>query len=909
MSRDQSSAFLPQHQLLPSLDTLSRADSRACLQEPEQDSTSITAKMDEASSNPSPSSSRNPSRPPTPPNSVNPADVRSQAIAKLKRAASLPRQANGRRPNQLVDTQHQYTPASLAITTQHGEQEVLSPSPIAGTFDHAAMYPTTMQRSLSSSSSYHSPTPPAMTYNSQTPYTLSPVSSTLPTHDYPAIQLAQSYLPSLSPVGLSSASFLTAPASGRNTPSPLPTLGELRTLQRSNSNAARAHAMSKLTGGKDTPTPATSDEGHGSVATRPQLQRADTFTDHYPVEEPVVEAWPKLQRSFTVSSSNMGEERRSAVGRRMVARLGKARAERNQEQAEIRHLWEEKRRTVLGEGVAGNQSDEIPDHPVTSDTGGSDSEGGLGVPDKRVSRITQGSNGEAFEYDSHLRRSLSARTARGALAVVGKREALPSGSREIEQLDHQHYELERPSLPFATPSRHTPSASTSTDHTVRADGSPESAVSRDGFGSMMFVLGSGSAAGTLTSQSGQGSWPSEVEESGGSDWGTPVRGNRTSLVRLLLIAEPTFATPGQTPTAHPRCQMSNVVDDEDSPSPSERHSGMSWEEVGGATDLEVPSDMHYHKKSGSMSANFKRTVQAMRNRTGSRSSETPPTSPRQALDALSRASSKRRGSETSTSPSAANSTSRLSPLLHQGEVSHKPSNSSLASGTESSANSLLLQHQLAHNPSPIGLVPRAELGDPRIHSSKLSPFPGIERLSEGMPTLVHQASDSAVPTQQHVQTPQPIYTLPLPVPTGSSRRGSAGSGESKRNWLAKAFTSPRSSATVSRTGSTSSSVERSGRAQIDADPFAAPPPPPNPIKHRSASPAVSTVLEAHEPPANNNSGLPPKSMDVLMRMDRLLASGPEAQLDILDDPPRKLLAAAQILQVVNANVRVCRKPS
>jgi hypothetical protein len=50
--------------------------------------------------------------------------------------------------------------------------------------------------------------------------------------------------------------------------------------------------------------------------------------------------------------------------------------------------------------------------------------------------------------------------------------------------------------------------------------------------------------------------------------------------------------------------------------------------------------------------------------------------------------------------------------------------------------------------------------------------------------------------------------------------------------------------------------------------------------------------------------LPPKSMNVLQRMNDLLALSPDdpARPDILDDPPRKLLLATQVLQIVNVHV-------
>lgn len=336
--------------------------------------------------------SRDTSRPSSPPST---AEVRSAAIAKLKRAASLPRTPAGGRPAQVSTTTSSPSsvhdiagPSTLTPTypslahpvaspSPSDIQEILSPSPVQEHFDHAAIYASpppsalSMQRSASASSSYHMPTPNQLGYNPLgTPY-YSPSPGNTP--DWAAMQLAHSYLPSLSPAGIHAPPFQQLhPGAGRNTPSPLPSLGELRTLQRSNSAMARAHAMSKLTGGRNTP----SDEDHTLHPVHPGLVRADTLNPSkmlgvsQPAPEVVTPAEeeesaataaalprPRLQRSFTVSSSNMGEERRSAVGRRMVARLGERKVARQQEEDEVRQLWEERRAAAEnreeqgGEGV------------------------------------------------------------------------------------------------------------------------------------------------------------------------------------------------------------------------------------------------------------------------------------------------------------------------------------------------------------------------------------------------------------------------------------------------------------------------------------------------------------------------------------------------------------------------------
>lgn len=302
-------------------------------------------------------------------------------------------------------------------------------------------------------------------------------------------------------------------------------------------------------------------------------------------------------------------------------------------------------------------------------------------------------------------------------------------------------------------------------------------------------------------------------------------------------------------------------------------------------------------------------------------------------------------------------------MAHQGEfMRHQPSVSSLAPSVlnESSANGLLLQHQLSNDPQPILEMPRAKIDDPRVFNSKLSPFPGVEpkKLGDGLdlpdlPRLVHQNSDSAVPSQQRV-TPQvadSIHSLPLPVHPDHSRRGSDDS-TGRKGWLAKAFgstTSPRSSAGTSRKSSMTDSGLSGNRLSrekhatfaeaVEIDPFAAPPPPTMGDRSRAISPSVSTVAEGNEenrttqftvhrsathtpvypdieeeagregpsnviPQEKAKNELPSRSIEVLARMDEILAMAPEDpnRPEILDDPPRKLLLATQVLQVVNMNV-------
>ncbi|KAK8858513.1 hypothetical protein IAR55_002740 [Kwoniella newhampshirensis] len=1014
----------------------------------------------------SPSNSRTEHRPTSPPSN---AQVRSQAIAKLKRAASLPRTPTGRRPSlgQQIPTAHAHGPPPDQPSDDYirsfdspqagpsvppvspgrsDDQEILSPSPIDTSFDHANIYPSPMaagmQRSASAASSYHMTTQSHLPYSSPMAapyYTNTPPAGATP--DCAAMQLAQSYLPSLTPTGLSpnpyphSSGPVPGPG-GRNTPSPLPTLGELRTLQRSNSNAARAKAMSKLTGGRSSPWKDEHALQDSPSRAGVSLQRAGTLGAPRMLGMPIaqndytestsakanddvstsfIEPRPRLQRSFTVSSSNMGEERRSAVGRRMVERLAERKAARQKEEEEVRRLWEERRaapEAVLGRDVGGfdpkrqsvEESVDVEngtadndlltpaDRPSKRSFAGTDNASNghdlLVVPDRSVSRGTMLSTQEPFEYESHLRRSLSSRTARGAVGTVA--EPIPAIASADEEVEASVEQLEAdagpdegessgedavdddsPLLPpqpsFATPTRYTPHSSTSTQSTMQGSQSPGSST-LSGLDSMMFVVGGTGGPGVAglrgIDRPVEHNWPSEVE---GSDWGTPAKEHQATFTY-----SPALHTTSAFVHQHDAGEEShpNENTEGDQISPPSRGSGrpdsaMSWEEVGGKEDQEtrVPTDINYHKKSGSISAKIGRTVkQAMRKRSQSRSSVTssngsPPTSPRHRG-----AGASRRGSESSVSPSRVSVSRSMSRNGGQ-TTQHQPSVSSLAPSiagpSESSATSVILQHQLSNDPSQVSFLPRANLSDPRIHSSKLSPFPGMAQLEarknsengsflEEPPKLLHQVSDSVVPSLQRSSSSvggvggDSIYALPLPQQDVSSRRASTDS-VTKRRWLSKAFgqqLSPRSSGSLSRKNSTS--VDHHGDTNTlgqgamvissDIDPFAAPPPPPatiKPIRHRSISPSVSVVPEGSEEGSRNtrftatrgdvvssvleeepgdeapegDDVLPQKSMDVLSRMDEVLALGPDDpdRPDILDDPPRKLLLASQVLQVVNVH--------
>ncbi|KAK4686095.1 hypothetical protein P7C73_g4037, partial [Tremellales sp. Uapishka_1] len=878
------------------------------------------------------------SRPNSPPSATSDAQVRSQAVAVLKRAASLPRRPQ-QPPSAFPQAPAQFEDAPSLHAPHYGDEEILSPSPVAQTFNYANIYgpqASSMQRSASASSSFNIPTPPV--YNgtsSSTPF----YSATSNTPDWVPFQVGPSPQGYHSPA-IPSSPYMLPQMPGRSTPSPLPTLGELRTLQRSNSAAARAKAMSKLTG--HTPPP-----DHDDIPVRVPLQRSDSLGAPrllgIPLPPPVdlsglkedeggaAEGRPRLQRSFTISSSNPEGEGRSAAGRKMVARLNARKVAREQEEGEVRQLWEDRVGRKSEEAEAQDDEeivvprvensslvhsapamDPVPSHDL------------LAVAPRSMSRGTMRSDnttGEAFEYEAQLGRSLSSRTAREAGTIPDI--IIPRSSEESERsVDDEP--LPPPLPPFATPTKHVAHSSTSTQGTIQGTASPgdSSTGTVDALNSMMFVLG-GTSGPRGSGRGADGSWPAEVEESGGSDWGTPAKDAHVAVFQ----DSPAVHSPLGSSHERELSQLSQSAESYDSR--SKTGSVMSWQEVGGLSDMEVPTDTGYHQKSDSVVSKIRNKMRKRSQSKSSMTSSSPPTSPRQpAGDTLAAVASgiSRRASQASTSLSA---TAR-----------HQPSISSLAhssqTGHESSANSILLQHQLENQgTSSTSFLPRAELSDPRIHSSKLSPFPGISQLEAKRkgetPKLIHQSSDSVIPSKS-VQESGDIYALPIQPPHESRR--SSGDSVGKRSWLSKALgqPSPRSSGSVSRKSSNPDIEERRGGRKpsvdvhsplLESDPFALAAPNSQPPRHRSASPSVSVVPELSEEGSRltrftgargispnavldevkETTTLPPRSMQVLNRMDDVLALGPDdpSRPEILDDPPRKLLLATQVLQVVNVH--------
>ncbi|BEJ17651.1 hypothetical protein CspHIS471_0610520 [Cutaneotrichosporon sp. HIS471] len=951
------------------------------------------------------------------------AEIRSLAIAKLKRAASLPRTPDGRRqpqsrpargPSAAASEDSHGAPSSFesgmtpsptkSATRYGGDEELLAASPNGPAIFGGG---SAMKRSNSESSSFHMPTPYGSA-NASPFFTAQASPASNPGTDWAAYQLAQSYLPSISPVPPSNAaappssfpSNLTPGAAGpgRNTPSPLPSLGELRNLSRSNSAAARQNAMNKLIGGAVTPTKARNVGGMLSSSEEDvtlslpgsarALRRsgtigvprmfgmpAETVVDDSTITPIPDTAYdvprPRLQRSFTVSSSNMGEERRSAVGRRMVERLGARRAARQQEETEVHQLWEERRRTRGSQkGIDISTPDGTPPRPAAAPpaiapvkppptafaaavgAGGIAALLGNAGSERTASRSTQHSD-NVFEYEAHLKRSMSTRTARTEMMDESPASESRPAFDDMGDISGDHgvddpTPLPIPELPFTTPKKHAPTESISSSGTTVMGKVPSPAIS-----SLERVPSARSADPFNSYHSSQQSgsmYDDEGEEQlNGDDWDGKVRtrysdlrsAHATNFSRQMDVVDTNAGHHGHGDTD------SAYYSDGVRPISKASEQGSS---ISGHVDTSEPRQ---HKKSSSISKLVGRAMfSAVKPRISVASNDTPPLSPREGAfgsrrqsDASNSHSQHSRYSHRGVSPAPDPKYGKLisphlfgpkSPVYKQEEADH--------------ANNLLIQHQLASGASsPVSFLPRATANDPRIHNSKLSPFPGIvalesrsRRPSEDQPRLIQQTSDPTLPMLRGMS------------PHGEVGRSSNGSGGKQRALNGSNNASISSHGGTSAFGTHSSASHSNGHgyasshtrglshSQSDDHRYGNNEPlvsnPEDPVRNggpvytdilrpgvkqrpeipsfmmnrRRAPPppielAESNVVSINDdpvtPPSSKLNKLPPRSRDVLCRMDGVLSlpvNNP-SRPDFLDDPPRKLLMSQQVLQVVNMN--------
>lgn len=261
-----------------------------------------------------------------------------------------------------------------------------------------------------------------------------------------------------------------------------------------------------------------------------------------------------------------------------------------------------------------------------------------------------------------------------------------------------------------------------------------------------------------------------------------------------------------------------------------------------------------------------------------------------------------------------------------------PSRSLSPMGNHQEANNMLIHHQLSSSSNQASFVPRANVNDPRVLNSKLSPFPGIASLEQK-----GRDQESRLGfTDSGSRALSPAVSPNLGTHESNGRRGWPGNGAARTSAHSNGRSSTYSDGSnAQRSHSRSESSQRSRNPshrvvtpsgtsdRSDAEsPTAyvlprsgsfkqrpeipsfmmnrrrAPPPPPIEV-------AESNVVSINDdPPVNDKGALMPRSREVLNRMDNMLTmpANDPARPDVLDDPPRKLLLAQQVLQVVNMTV-------
>lgn len=264
---------------------------------------------------------------------------------------------------------------------------------------------------------------------------------------------------------------------------------------------------------------------------------------------------------------------------------------------------------------------------------------------------------------------------------------------------------------------------------------------------------------------------------------------------------------------------------------------------------------------------------------------------------------------------------------HQGaNGSATPSTSDhLASSTASSVQ----QHHSQSGAASPSFLPRAGPNDPRIHNSKLSPFPGIQALeqqknrSAGEPvrdrsqaTAAGRTSgdDSGGASSSHGHGSsshghgQTLHTRGVSDDrsadhhSNSNHQTHSQSGHSHTHSQTYSQNTHGSQSTHGTNGSADLAPNlgrSSSRSRPEIPAFAtnrrrAPPPP---IELGSSN--VDSIDDDSE---QSTMPLSIKSQAVISRMNALMALPPDdpSRPDFLDDPPRKLLLAQQVLQVVNS---------
>lgn len=160
-------------------------------------------------------------------------------------------------------------------------------------------------------------------------------------------------------------------------------------------------------------------------------------------------------------------------------------------------------------------------------------------------------------------------------------------------------------------------------------------------------------------------------------------------------------------------------------------------------------------------------------------------------------------------------------------------------------------------------MPSADPSDPRMRSTKLWPAPSAH--AQALP-MMHQASDSIIPSLQAAIANDPPASATY-IDLAAARSPTNPDSVGKRTWLAEAFFAP--------TG--------------------------NHFLHKRKQSADVIAFDRTKRDEASPIPVAPKSREVLTRLDEVLALEGENRPDVLDDPPRRLIVTLPVLQVVNHN--------
>ncbi len=322
-----------------------------------------------------------------------------------------------------------------------------------------------------------------------------------------------------------------------------------------------------------------------------------------------------------------------------------------------------------------------------------------------------------------------------------------------------------------------------------------------------------------------------------------------------------------------------------------------------------------------MAGRLKRSLSRSLSRKQSKSENAPVPTASLASSARSSHARASQGSSSGEHSSQNHSEERATPPSAFQDPTEPTRKGSLSSSILSRAPSVKLE------PGQASPMPQVCPSDPRYNNAKLFPAPGI-----APPPMLQQASDSAVPVLQQTrdgsqaQEALPTASASYHELSGQTAKPAPVVGQSigKKSWLAEAFFAPTGARFHSKKPSVSSDRSFGGDEHVSPSRPALDSAPQRRLDSESTVTAEPTTdlsvgLAARHPLAKpvepsrqtpflspNSSPLSTKSQAVLQRLDHILSLAPENEHrpDVLDDPPRRLVLCAPMLQVVNGHVCV-----